>query len=266
MVASEYTHSTPVTYDMLYLLQDLGVEAVPIIPEHHLINLANIKVDCDLYVLRPSSEIILSLAGILNAKDAYILNKYQSCVVVRDKVQVASRLLDAGLPFPNSFVTGNIHPLRKELGGSVILKPERGALGEGIQIVKENDLTPPNRKGGYFAQEYLSTDSYDLKVYVIGKEVMARQRPFPCKHDSEFLGEECEVSDEVRDLALKCGEIFDLDIYGLDIIQTQRGLYIVDVNYFPSFLGVPNAAEKLANYIYQHALRNISFETKIVKC
>ena len=83
-------------------------------------------------------------------------------MVVRDKVQVASRLLDAGLPFPNSFVTGNIHPLREELGGSVILKPERGALGEGIQIVKENDLTPPNRKGGYFAQGHGGTDMQGL--------------------------------------------------------------------------------------------------------
>ncbi|MDX1811859.1 MAG: ATP-grasp domain-containing protein, partial [Gammaproteobacteria bacterium] len=259
------THSTPVTYDMMYLLQDRGVQAVPIIPEHDVIDLANIKVDCDLYVLRPSAEIILSLAAVLYSRGAKILNNLHSCTVVRDKIQVAGRMLDAGLPFPKSYVTGNIEAMRKEISAPVIVKPERGALGEGIQIFNENDPTPPVRKGGYFAQHYLPTDHYDLKVYVIGKEVMARKRHFPCENDFEYLGTDSDVSEEVRELALKCGEIFDLDIYGLDIVQTKQGLYIVDVNYFPSFLGVPDAAEKLADYIYNYALRNNPNKPKIIK-
>lgn len=265
MVASEFTHSTPVTYDVMYLLQDRGIQAVPIIPEHEIIDLEKIDFNCDLYVLRPSAEIILSLAGILDSMGALILNDYHSCAQVRDKVQVAARLLQAGLPFPKSYVTGDIEALRRELQSSIIIKPERGALGEGIAIIDMDDQPPRSRKGGYFAQQYLQTDHYDLKVYVIGNDVMARKRHFPCVNDGEFFGVDCEVTPEVHKLALDCGKIFNLEIYGLDIVQTRQGLFVVDVNYFPSFLGVPDAAEKLADYIHQYALRKIPQKTKMLK-
>ena len=49
------------------------------------------------------------------------------------------------------------------------------------------------------------------------------------------------------------GEIFGLDIYGLDVVETSNGPVVVDINDFPSFGHVPGAVSHVSNYILQIA-------------
>jgi hypothetical protein len=39
----------------------------------------------------------------------------------------------------------------------------------------------------------------------------------------------------------------------LDVIESPQGPYVVDVNYFPGYKGVPNAAAMIADYIDGYA-------------
>ena len=61
------------------------------------------------------------------------------------------------------------------------------------------------------------------------------------------------MSEEVRDIALRCGAAFGLGLYGLDLIETPRGPFVVDVNYFPGYKGLPDAAEAVADHVALHA-------------
>jgi glutathione synthase/RimK-type ligase-like ATP-grasp enzyme len=61
------------------------------------------------------------------------------------------------------------------------------------------------------------------------------------------------VSEEVRRIALCCGRVFGLGLFGVDIIEGPDGPVIVDVNSFPGYKGVPNAAPLIADYIADHA-------------
>src|SRR5207302_1765636 len=54
---------------------------------------------------------------------------------------------------------------------------------------------------------------------------------------------------EWRKLARRVGEIFGLDIYGLDVVETSNGPVVVDINDFPSFGHVPGAVSRVSNYI-----------------
>jgi len=54
---------------------------------------------------------------------------------------------------------------------------------------------------------------------------------------------------EWRKLARRVGEIFGLDIYGLDVVETSNGPIVVDINDFPSFEHVPGAVSRVSNYI-----------------
>ena len=45
------------------------------------------------------------------------------------------------------------------------------------------------------------------------------------------------------------GEIFGLDIYGLDVVETSNGPVVLDINDFPSFGHVPEAVSRVSNYI-----------------
>jgi len=66
-------------------------------------------------------------------------------------------------------------------------------------------------------------------------------------------GRHGEITDEIRKISQRVGEVCGLGLYGLDIIESDRGPYVVDVNYFPGYKGVPNAAGMIADYIDDYA-------------
>jgi ribosomal protein S6--L-glutamate ligase len=53
----------------------------------------------------------------------------------------------------------------------------------------------------------------------------------------------------MMDIALRCGATFGLDIYGVDTVETAQGPAVIEVNEFPNFTGVPDAAAHIADYI-----------------
>jgi ribosomal protein S6--L-glutamate ligase len=57
----------------------------------------------------------------------------------------------------------------------------------------------------------------------------------------------------VQEIALRCGRIFGLGLYGLDVIEGPTGPVVIDLNYFPSYKGMPDAAALLARYILDDA-------------
>ena len=247
----ELDHASPVMDEVIRILQQRRVHIERIIPARQLIALSRLEVSCDLYVLRPGVELALTLAGILHDKGARIVNSYEASAFTHDKARVTARLESAGIPTPRSFITGNIRRARACLAQApVIVKPHRGSAGEGICVIRTEAEIGEGLRGPQFVQEYLPSDGEDLKVYVIGGEVFALKRPFPPQTYGERLGRPCAVDGSVRSLALRCGQILGLEIYGIDFLETGKGPVIVDVNYLPGMVGVPRAAELVAERLY----------------
>jgi ribosomal protein S6--L-glutamate ligase len=71
-------------------------------------------------------------------------------------------------------------------------------------------------------------------------------------------GRPCAVSAEVYEIARRCGQACGLGLYGMDMIETPEGPVVVDLNYFPGYKGVPNAAPLIADYIEDYARERIS--------
>jgi ribosomal protein S6--L-glutamate ligase len=258
--ASEYTHSVPVMDQMADYVRRAGIEIERIVPEDQLIDLAAIKVEHDMYVIRPGIELGLSLSGILHEQGAHMVNSHESSSLVADKVRVTHRLMQGGIPTARSYLAGQPEIVSDALGGStVIVKPHRGSYGEGIRVIHPQDLTEDlSSRGGHFIQEFLPSDGLDLKVYVIGDEVFAIKRPFPATSFEDKLGTPYSLNDGIRNMALKVGELFGLDIYGLDIVETEQGPYVIDVNYFPGFIGIKSAPRLLADFLIQSVTERIA--------
>jgi ribosomal protein S6--L-glutamate ligase len=210
----------------------------------------------DLYVLKSDTELSLSVAGILHSRGGRLLNPYPSCIVIKDKILCSNVLRTAGIPTPASWITQDLNllsPLVEKW--PLIIKPYRGFHGRDIRIIRTAkdlaNLAPLNEP--VLVQKYIEGNGDDLKVYVIGKDVFATCKPFGLDSFKQ-PGKICPVSTEVRDIALRCGEIFGLGLYGLDIIEGSKGLVVVDTNYFPGYKGIPNASSLLADYIEKYAL------------
>jgi ribosomal protein S6--L-glutamate ligase len=252
---------SPIMPEVIELLTEWGADVDAIYPEEVVTRLSQVQVEHDLYILKSGSELALSLAGALDAAGATILNPYRVAVACRDKV-VATRLLQsAGVPTPETYVAadvGELSPLLDE--GPLVAKPSRGTNGVGVHVVWDadqlDDLAPYGTV--IFAQRYHRPEGRDRKIYVIGGQVFGVKRIWPARTYEEKLGEPFAITDELREIALASGRAFGIEMYGLDIIVSDHKPYVVDISSFPGFKGVPDAALRLADYIYSVAERALA--------
>jgi ribosomal protein S6--L-glutamate ligase len=58
-----------------------------------------------------------------------------------------------------------------------------------------------------------------------------------------------ELPDKWVQITLEIGRVFGLRLYGIDLLITEGGPIVVDVNAFPGFRGAPGADVALANLV-----------------
>lgn len=237
----------------LDLLIARGVAVELIYPDDSLRNVAQIENDCDLYLLKSGTETALSFAGVLDAAGARIINPYPTVVAMRDKI-IATKLLQAAdIPLPETFFAAQASQLVDALrDGPLVVKPFWAASqGRGVRVIKTAAelATVTSDEGLLFAQRYHQPDGRDYKLYVIGDGVFGVRRVWPPKTLDDKLGEPFAVDGQMKEIALRCGRAFGVGLYGVDVITSNGQPFVVDINTFPGFKGVPQAAELLAEYI-----------------
>jgi ribosomal protein S6--L-glutamate ligase len=253
---------SPVLVEVFALLERRGFEVSSSIPEEEVLRPETLRPQHDLYVLKSHTELALSIAAVLHTQGAALLNPYVSCITTQDKLVASRRLRAAGVPAPRSWTTGDVALLRPLVEETpLVLKPYRGHRGAGIVVVRSaRDLaavSPP--PAPLLVQEYVEGDGEDVKLYVVGDEVFAVRKEFS---ETSFTvpGRPVPVRDELRDVALSAGRVLGLGLYGLDVLETPAGPMVVDVNYFPGYKGVPDAAPLIADYVENYALGRTTLE------
>lgn len=268
--------STSVTYEVLNGLKASGADVEVVTERSGLIDLENFIFNYDLYLFKSHSPLAESLAAAAHYRGARLLNEYPATMKVRDKVLTCTLLLQAGIPTPRTFVTDSIETLRpiaQEM--PIVVKPYRGRRGMGIEIclneadfdalVKRRaaDVSGNDDDGGedgsalgdrlIFAQEYEEHEPYDYKAYAIGDYVYAIKRIFPAKTKEEKLGTPVGDDPELVDLVRRCGKLFGLQLYGVDLVKTPKGYSVIEVNCFPGYKGVPQGGERISQFILENA-------------
>jgi ribosomal protein S6--L-glutamate ligase len=216
--------------------------------------------EADLFVLKSYTPLSLTLAGVLHSAGARVLNPYPACAASRNKILAAQVLHAAAIPTPRSWVTANftlLASLAREI--PLVVKPCLGWRGQGVRVVRGEAelLALPVPQEPVLVQELIPGPGEDLRVYVAGDQVFATRKPFSSASYS-VPGQEVPVTDEVRRIALRCGEAFGLGLYGLDIIESPDGPRVVDVNYFPGYKGISRGPEAVASYIARYAQDRVS--------
>ena len=268
--------STSVTYEVLNGLKASGADVEVVTERSGLIDLENFRFDYDVYLFKSHSPLAESLAAAAHYRGAKLLNEYPATMKVRDKVLTCTLLLQAGIPTPRTFVTDSIETLRPVVQQMpVVVKPYRGRRGMGIEVClneaefdalvqrRAADAPGDEDEGGedgtalgerlIFAQEYEEHEPFDYKAYAIGDYVHAIKRVFPAKTKEEKLGTPVGDDPELVDLVRRCGKLFGLQLYGVDLVKTPKGYSVIEVNCFPGFKGVPEGGERIAKFILENA-------------
>ena len=215
----------------------------------------------DAYVLKTVSEGPgLSILEAAEAAGIPTINRPQAIRQVRDKAIAITRALAHGLPMPRTYFVAHPGLLNQvpEEDYPLVIKPTNGSSCRGIHKVNSPDelATLDISDGGnsyLLAQRYAENGNFDIKMYVAGTQVFAIAKRSPLHPDVEVDKHRIPITIEMRALALQVGEIFGLDVYGLDVVETTSGSLVVDINDFPSFGQVPDATPIVAAHILKVA-------------
>jgi ribosomal protein S6--L-glutamate ligase len=219
----------------------------------------------DLIVVRGRSLLLFGMLAWAEARGMRTINCRTAIAAVHNKAEMSIALTAARVPTPRTFF-GPLRHLASRVPKAcypLILKPVFGDNCQGLRLVHNPDeltmLESPDLV--VLAQNFVPSNGYDLKLYGIGDAIWAVRKPSPFKksgkrssnngHDSQ--AELLPVTPALRELGHRCRELFGLELYGVDCIQTSAGPVVIEVNEFPNYTGVPDADQRLADYLQQCA-------------
>ena len=182
-----------------------------------------------------------------------VMNRAQAIATARHKFRSLRILAQHGLPVPPSLTVGSAAFLEEavaELGDyPFILKPFYGTHGSGVMLLD----TPTSLTSAVDAlcelhQDYViqpfigeNATAIDIRILIVGGEVIAamqRRAPigeFRANIHRGASGEAVSLSNDEKSLAIEATAALELDIAGVDLLQTADGPVILEVNPSPGF-------------------------------
>jgi glutathione synthase/RimK-type ligase-like ATP-grasp enzyme len=213
---------------------------------------ANLLVGCELVLARGRSPELLDTLRAVEARGVPVINRPAAIASVLDKAGMAEALAAAGVPSPATFAVarGDIAQAAERAGFPAIVKPVNGDNGRGISVLWSSaDLSRLTwSESRALVQPYVQSNGRDLKLYVAAGAVWAVEKPTPLGRDPS-PARRVALTDEARALAIRCGELFGLELYGVDCLATPAGLSVIEVNDFPNFSEIPEADRRIADLV-----------------
>jgi ribosomal protein S6--L-glutamate ligase len=209
----------------------------------------------DLLIARGRSADLLARLSVAEAAGIPTLNRRQAIAAVLDKAHMATQLRAAGIPAPPTWI-GDIEQVRRGIPRTaypLILKPVYGDNCRGIRIVdtpRELDAVVWNEPC-VIAQRLLPNSGFDIKLYAVGQHMWAVRKPSPLRGGTA-AATTLALPAAWRNLARQCGELFGLQLFGVDCIEADGALQVIEVNDFPNYSGVPGVDSLLAGHVTQY--------------
>lgn len=180
------------------------------------------------------------------------LNSYQVAQVCGDKILTAIALREHGVPQPEvrvAFTDESALQAIEEIGYPVVLKPAVGSWGRLVSKVNDREaaesiLEHKRILGSYhhsifFVQKYIDKPGRDIRCFVIGNRCIAAiyRTSAHWKTNTSLGGtaSSAPITDELRDLAVRAAEAVGGGLVGVDVLESNEGLLVNEVNYTMEF-------------------------------
>ncbi|MHB8597142.1 MAG: ATP-grasp domain-containing protein [Ktedonobacteraceae bacterium] len=213
----------------------------------------------DIYLLKSHAPQALDLALHLEQQGALVVNSWASSMACQDRVLMAQRMNDAHLPWPQTESFPSLDNLIAQPGRlatltfPLIIKSYFSHRGDLVDKVHSSEelrmLAGQWGQEPIVLQEFAAGDGWDIKLWVIDQQIFAARRRTPLDPDApkeDYPISSEKLPEEWARITLEIGRAFHLRLYGVDLLISERGPIIVDVNSFPGFRGVPGADSALA--------------------
>jgi [lysine-biosynthesis-protein LysW]--L-2-aminoadipate ligase len=220
----------------------------------------------------------LALARLFEAAGSAVLNRPAVIETCGDKLATNAALARAGVPTPRSgvaFTREGVLELCESFGYPVVIKPVVGSWGRLVSRLSDRDaveavlehkevLGGPSHKVHY-VQEYVSKPGRDIRAFVLGDRAIAaiyrNSEHWITNTARGAVATNCPLYPELEELALAAAEAVGGGILAVDLLESERGLQVVEVNHTMEFrnsvatTGVDIPAEVVVHALRQAATR-----------
>lgn len=215
----------------------------------------------------------LNLLQSLSRSGIPVFNNPSSIEKAADKYHTLVLLLERGVRVPRTVVTENVSKALSafhDFGGDAIVKPVFGSRGIGAARISDEDIAERTFRTLHFnrhvlyVQEFVPHGFRDIRVLLVGGRVVAAMhrvssywktnvsrgaRPVPLK-----------ATAEMEEIAIRSAEIIGCEIAGVDLMESQEGLLVNEINSQPGWRGLQSTtsvdiAEEMASYVISKAKR-----------
>lgn len=192
--------------------------------------------------------------------DIYCANSSNGISNSRDKLrsmQILSRH-QIGIP-ETTFVRdkADVLPSIERVGGApVIIKLLEGTQGVGVILADSVKIaeaiieTLQSTKQNVLVQKFVAeSKGKDVRAFVVGDQVVAAMRrvaqgqEFRSNVHRGGVTEPVELTDEYRDAAVRAAQIMGLKVAGVDMLESNSGPQIMEVNSSPGLEGIETCTQ-----------------------
>ena len=215
----------------------------------------------------------------LEMQGTYVVSSSIAITRSRDKLRSMQLLAKAGVGIPKTVFSRNstdIDDLLEKLGGTpVIIKLARGTHGNGVVLAETKKAAKSVLQAFYLSnddgtnvllQEFVKESAgTDIRAFVVGGRVVASMKRQSLDDDFRSNlhkggeGTIVKLTEEERKMAVKAAKAMGLNIAGVDLMRSDRGPLVLEVNASPGF-GIEkvtgrDVATPIIDYIEQNAKR-----------
>jgi len=234
----------------------------------------NLIADLNALIIRPigrgSLEEIIYRMDVLHRLQRLgmlIINPPLSIERSVDKYHTLALFEEHGLPVPQTIATENLEEAKQgfnDLGGDIVIKPLFGSRGIGSARVSDPDVAERLFRailfyhGVLYLQRFIPHGDSDIRAFVIGNKVVAAMRRVARNWKTNVsLGAKpvaLNHSEEMERLAVEAAEILGCKIAGVDILESDDGPVIIELNSQPGWRGLQtvapvNIAEEIVKFV-----------------
>lgn len=215
----------------------------------------------------------------LENQGVYTISSSIAIVRSRDKLRSMQLLAKAGVDIPKTVVSRNsadIDDLIEKLDGTpVIIKLARGTHGNGVVLAETKKAAKSVLQAFYLTnedgtnillQEFVKESAgTDIRAFVVGGRVVASMKRQSLDDDFRSNlhkggeGMTIKLTDQEKKMAVKAAKAMGLNVAGVDLMRSERGPLILEVNASPGF-GIEkvtgrDVASKIIEYVELNAKR-----------
>ena len=191
----------------------------------------------------------------------YSVNESVAITRSRDKLRASQLMSRKGIGLP---VTGfanspdDTQDLLKFVGGApVVIKLLEGTQGVGVVLAETNKAAESvieafsGLKANFMVQEFIKeAGGADIRCLVIGDKVVAsmkrqgREGEFRSNLHRGGSASLIKITPEERSTAVRSAKVMGLNVAGVDLLRSNHGPVVMEVNSSPGLEGIENATQK----------------------